>query len=426
MRWLVLGVLIASCGSVSGAPDAPGPSDARPPDAPTPDAAPTRTAIGVEGTSAFDITSPNFFKVLYTNEVYDDLGEFDPANSRFTASHAGDFEVCASLLAPANYQFELDLFVNGAREKAIGGGITAATGCRVVRLAAGGTVEIWMHSEQGANATISNDPYWNWLSIHETSALVSVDTVTGLTTPDRTFTTVPYSNEAFDVRNEYDPATSTFTASQAGDYQFCGSLSSSNSPTGPRFEMDLWINGTRERPFAYGRLSASGGCRVVRLATGDAVKVEMYQDSGAAVTVPVDVIWDWLTIAEQPALASEGDVTTFAVPGSTFTAVPYSAEISDGGGVFDVGAHQLTPTVSGDYEVCASLDDQVQQPFELDVFKDGTRDKGFIAATGAGTGCRIMRLAAGAHVDVRMDQETGATITIPSNVFWNWLTVRRM
>jgi hypothetical protein len=420
VAWIILWIVVAGCGKVASAPDADRAPDASA-DAVVPDGAPPKTAVAVEGTSTFDAAMSTYARVAYTTVAYDDRGEFDPSTSRFTASHAGDFQVCASLAIPG-VRFELDLFVNGAEEKALGGGITVADGCRVIRLAAGDTVEIWMFQISLATATVSNDPNWNWLGIHEITALASLDNISPFGAVNIGFTPVPYGSTEFDLGNEYDTGTNTFTASAAGDYQFCTSLYSASA----RFESDLFINGVRERAVAAGTIETSTGCRVVRLVAGDTVQIEIFQQSGATVDVAPHPWWDWLTIARSPSSVSVGDISTFAVPSMTFTRVPYSSTLYDDDHLFDASAGRFTPSVAGDYEICASMYLQSAGTFELDIFKNGTREKGLALGDSIETGCRVVRLAAGDHVDVWTNQDSGGTLTITPNAMWDWLTARRV
>src|SRR5882724_639558 len=58
---------------------------------------PTKTAISLDSVDQFSAPSSAFTKVPFKTEVRDDLDEFDPAQSRFTASHPGDYQVCASI-----------------------------------------------------------------------------------------------------------------------------------------------------------------------------------------------------------------------------------------------------------------------------------------------------------------------------------------
>ena len=89
---------------------------------------------------------------------------------------------------------------------------------------------------------------------------------------------------------------SRFTAAQAGDYQFCASLLGALA-----FEMDLYINGTRENAFAGGTgdNAYSHGCRTVRLAAGN--YVEIWADAAATTaltTYPANTYWDWLVVSK--------------------------------------------------------------------------------------------------------------------------------
>ena len=81
------------------------------------------SAVSLDDTTSFAAANQTFTKVPYTTELHDDDDEFDVGTSRFTAAHAGDYEVCASLYTGgADVEFELDLYKNGVRENALAHG----------------------------------------------------------------------------------------------------------------------------------------------------------------------------------------------------------------------------------------------------------------------------------------------------------------
>lgn len=135
-----------------------------------------KTRISVQGYAAGAIPNQTFTKVKYATEEYDDLGEFDPATSTFTASVAGDYEFCSAayITVPAGSvaTFEIDLFIDGVRDNPSfavmphGTTATAGAGCQTVRLAAGAKVDLRLWQPSGASASFVSDGFWDYLRIN--------------------------------------------------------------------------------------------------------------------------------------------------------------------------------------------------------------------------------------------------------------------
>ena len=79
----------------------------------------------------FTAASNTFTKVAYSAESYDAQNEYDSTNYRFKASTAGRYLVCASLWAGSPLNLELDLFVNGTRERAFANSAGSTTARRL-------------------------------------------------------------------------------------------------------------------------------------------------------------------------------------------------------------------------------------------------------------------------------------------------------
>jgi hypothetical protein len=117
--------------------------------------------------ATFTVPTATFTRIPYSTEVLDDGGAYDPANARFTAPVAGDYEMCASLSKTSEvaFFFELHAYKNGAAEKGFALGIPRMSGCRVIRLAAGDTLEAYVNQPSGQTMTIEANPGWSYLTI---------------------------------------------------------------------------------------------------------------------------------------------------------------------------------------------------------------------------------------------------------------------
>jgi hypothetical protein len=241
------------------------------------------------------------------------------------------------------------------------------------------------------------------------------------------FTQVPYvaqiyngtgggSGPIFDVVTHQTVDCFTFRC----DYSICASAASF---TNQAFELDVFVNGVRERAFAMSRYGVATGCRSVRTQRYDRVDVRLYQASGAPMSVAPNTYWNWLTLENNAIEASMGDIAAFTVPDRTFTTVPYGTELVDEYSTYDPQTGRFTALESRDYRFCASLA-SFGGDFELDLFVNGGRENAFPTSTrGFAEGCRTIRLNASDFVEVRVHQQTRTPMTFQPNVYWNWLTV---
>lgn len=123
---------------------------------------------------------------------------------------------------------------------------------------------------------------------------VLVHAVTPFALPASTFTKIPYLTETFDDQNEFDPTTSQFTATVAGDYLVCASIT--GMPVG--FEVDAYVGTTRTRPIVYDTVASAGtGCGVVRLAAAQTLDLRAYSTAGTGATINSNTLWDTLSIS---------------------------------------------------------------------------------------------------------------------------------
>ena len=253
------------------------------------------STAAIENTAQVTVPNATFVKVPYANEVFDDASQFDPANSRFTAAQAGDYQICASMdLGSNDSSAELDVYINNKRERPIAFGVGVVTGCRTVRLAANDAVEVWLYQDSGATVTIQPDSSWDWLEIQSQPATVSAVGIASFSAPGpNTFEKLSYASELFDDHGEFDIGSSTFTAASAGDYQLCASLFTGTSSYGD--ELDVYKNGVREVGIGYSKY-AQRGCRTLRLASND--QLQVWYANTAAASVDSDTLWDWIELSK--------------------------------------------------------------------------------------------------------------------------------
>lgn len=388
------------------------------------------TAIALNDINAFTAPSGVFTKVQYTSAIYDDRNEFDTATHRFTATHAGDYKICASLTPTSSVSLalELDFYVNGTRERGFVSGGGPEQGCRIVRLAAGSYLEVWVLQSSGAAVTFDEGGPWQWMTAAEVSSTVALGDASAFSAATGTYTKVPYSSKLYDDHSEYDVPNSRFTAGNSGDYQICASLSAAPDTT-HGFELYLYVNGARENGFAGGS-GASGtpeGCRTVRLAAGSYVEVWVYQASGAAMAFSSSPFLNWLTVAPMPSTVSMDDASAFTGAAASFIKVSYGTPLYDDQAQFDTSMSRFTAAQSGDYEFCASL--LGSSAFVLETWANGVRGNPIAGGPwgdGYEHGCRVVRLTAGNYVEIMSYFAFGSLVSYSSSTSWDWLVVSKL
>lgn len=380
----------------------------------------TPTAVSVTGISTFAVAAGTFTKVPYATELYDDADEYDTTTNRFTPKAAGDYLVCASITGPN--QFEIDLFVNEQRHGGFGFSSTSIVeGCRAVHLAVGDYVDVRVYS---TTMTYTTNADYDYLTIYPVTLATYVKTSAAFSVNPSTFTTVPYDMELVDTLGAWDTTTKQFTAPSAGDYMFCGSIHQSGPSTNA--EMDLYVDGARTRSFTY-NYEATTGCRTLRLAANAVVNVQMYQFTGAAISVPQDLDWNWLQILQVPTTFSVESMSQLVLPNVTNVLVPYTGEAFDEQAQFDVGTHQFTAASAGDYLFCGSINFQTTTaPGHLMLYKNGTKLRGLGHGPAAITGCNVLRLATGDQISVDAYQASGSQLTLNADTFWFWLQASKL
>ena len=414
-----LTVFVASaCGdvgheSVISMPDGGG-SDA------APDASMAPTAISAEDVASFAALNGTPTVVPFTAVTYDDGHELD-VQGRFTARASGDYEICASLGGFVALPMLLELFVDGTRYGGLGSGVGVARGCVSARIAAHQVVDIRIIQNSGATQGFTSNIAANWLTIYREIALVEVTANSPLSIPQAAFVTVPYQTVIHDDRHEFNIDTSQFIASVDGDYRLCASL---GAPTGMGFELDLFKNELRERAFAIS-FGPGSGCRSIRLAANDRVGVGVYQELSPPGVIPPNPAWTRLTVAQLATEVSLGDTAGFSSSNGQFIRIPYIFELANDEHDFDISSNRYTVSTPGDFEVCASIINIVQRPLpviELDIFKNGIRNKMLASSTAAAVGCHTLRAATGDTLEVDI---SASTYAYNGNAYWNWMTVRR-
>ncbi|MFO0617128.1 MAG: hypothetical protein U0414_31315 [Polyangiaceae bacterium] len=113
-----------------------------------------------------------FTKIAYATEAADTLSEYDAPSATFTAKSAGTYSVCAGFAGSQFVEdFEVDVFINGARDQAFVVGSksvdagAAGRGCAILALDAGDKLDFRLYHDSPGAASITGDQLWDVLTI---------------------------------------------------------------------------------------------------------------------------------------------------------------------------------------------------------------------------------------------------------------------
>ncbi|MFO0552398.1 MAG: hypothetical protein U0271_28680 [Polyangiaceae bacterium] len=138
----------------------------------------------------------------------------------------------------------------------------------------------------------------------ESPTSIAVEGYTSFDASIGAYVHVPYDTIQHDALGEFDAAAGTFTPQQAGDYEICAALSG-NFPSGtPAYEIDLYVDDVRNKPFVYGHSTGLGGatrvlgtgCNIFALDAGVTVDFRVHQEATATASFQADGYWDTLRI----------------------------------------------------------------------------------------------------------------------------------
>ncbi len=368
-------------------------------------------------------------QVPYGSELHDDLAEFD--RSVFTARHAASYHVCASLFGPTDVELELLIFIDGSHRRSLGRNVAIVNGCTVLPLDEGHALDLRVAVFGPAadpGVAMSPNRHWNWLTIDEVAGrtalnLTGMDTeVTLSASPDPAtyeWTVVPYEGSA----EGWDDTAHALTVSEPGDYEVCAGLALA---TPVSFELDLWVDGARDRGMASG-VGSTTGCIMRSLDAGQRLDVRALLGVGMPASFPLaGSSSNWLTVQRLPTTTTvSGRAGSFAPAPGAFVTVPYTAPV--GGWLTDSTFMARMPN---DYLVCAGLFPNIIG--ELDLWTPGLpeeRERAFADLTARiGTGCRPIRLPTEAGTNLLQvrffSNEAGPGI--PDAPEWNWLEIRAL
>jgi hypothetical protein len=372
---------------------------------------------------SFNAPSGQFTVVPFVNPTGPYANAYDTQTHRFGKMGVyGQFRVCAALTAWGS-TFEVYVFVNGVQENLIASSkLGAARGCRTVSVSYNGTFDLRVWQATGQPIVFSPLSVMNWMTVELGTVTLAASDVNQFTAQPLQFVKVPYVSADNDNKERrWDNVENKFVSLVDQRVRVCASLSSRSYD----YELDLFINGQRERAFAISKNGVASGCRTVMLAANTSVDIRLYHMGANAMTISPDAVRNQLTfsvIGGTGGGLSMGNTSAFTVPSGQSTAIPFTTVLENTAGFVQNGT-AFTATKVGNYNICASVA-SFAQDFLLDLYINGVRDRNFaVSSFGMGQGCRSVTLNVNDRFEVVVQQSSGNPMPVSTNRFWNWLVV---
>jgi hypothetical protein len=272
-------------------------------------------------------------------------------------------------------------------------------------------------------------------------------------------TKVQWNSNAKDTHGALDTTTNyRYTVPVAGRYQHSGAISFSATASFAQFYILLYKNGA-----AVKTQSGIGSATLISGSTfsfdedanaGDYFEIYI-QTTGAATTVLSDAsivggsTWDIKRISGPQAIAANESInavyTTAAgqsIPNATDTIIDFgTAEVNSHGNVTTGASWKFTARASGLYEVSCYVQLNsgggwgVSEEAVVSIFKNASSfaTVGLYAQTVVNTvavsipcSTRQVRLVDGDYIDIRLNQNSGAAITLVGSALRNWVSIKKV
>jgi len=287
------------------------------------------------------------------------------------------------------------------------------------------------------------------------------------TVTDNTPTTVIWNttaNGGYDTHSAMNTANGRYTFASAGKYRFSaavGLASSISIVTQNRISISYRINGGTERQLNFLPFSGSvtetpsiGGSDSVDVLAGDYIEIRATLDFGGAsyniVSSAGGLTYFAIEKIQGPsAIAASESInavyTTAAgqsIPNATDTIIDFgTAEINSHGNVTTGAAWKFTSNINAVYEVSAFVQLNsgggwnISEESTVAVFKNGSVlatlglfPEKVVNSVAVSIPCstRQVRLLAGDYIDIRVNQNSGASLSLVAATTRNWVSIKKV
>lgn len=408
--------------------------------------------------------------VKFDTENYDVRGEFNVGTYSFTAQDAGYYLVHAQVTYkdPAAGILYINVLNGGTSVISSATYVAAASAYvhtvvahGVIYLDAGDVVKVTTRHTCGVNEDIDSSLDRSRFDISKIASIgitgsprVHAYKTAGAgdqAIPTGVSTLVTLDAEQYDLFNEFNTATSTFTATEAGYYLLNAQARWNCTVDQARYQMGMYTAGVGAAYAVQSIMSSLAGAKVVwvnaatvyYLEPGDTVCVYAFHDAGVNQNVQTQDGNTFLTISKLDCTGSGGFNSkvsawrsgALSIPNASDTTLAYDTELFDGKGEFDVATGLFSPSEAGYYMASAQVyygAAVADQRSAIGFIKNAAWDKMLsqYASTAGQFGqnlSALIYLEPGDTLGVRLWHSFGgAAALIVTDARYNWFTIHRL
>jgi hypothetical protein len=273
--------------------------------------------------------------------------------------------------------------------------------------------------------------------------------------PNATVTDIVWTDKDVDTFGMMNTSTGVVTIPVPGQYEISVQVEVQPSASGRR-QLSIEKNGSDFKHLANDAGSATGhivkGSFITDLVAGDQIKSYLFQDSGGSLDLFGNgVAWSNFSIrrvtGNQSITAAESVNARYthtagqSIPDNTYTIVDYETlDYSTHGNVTTGAAWKFTVNSPGKYDICArSLFDNgggwaANETAQIFIYKNGSEASVLDAFYAQAVynyfihlkGCDTLRLVAGDYIDIRVLQNSGASLSINTNPNYSNVSIKRV
>jgi hypothetical protein len=428
-------------------------------------------------TTTTAVTAANGANIAFDAERFDNdnLHSTSTNTSRYTIAHSGIYSISGHLQTSAGTtaaNVYASVLVNGAnviaRQNFPNGGDEISISTSAVYFNAGDYLELRLSNGSGSTVTLAastasaqdgqefviaqlpdsygtgsgNGSAYNGVEVYNNANLTNL-------LVNNAYTTITFNSERQDTSNYHDSTTNTsrLVAPVSGMYYVHGAVSLGTNSTGTR-SIAFWKNGTTfvgadSRP-ASSTLNLLAGSSQIYLNAGDYLELQVFQDSGSAMTVSYNADFSPLfgmsllngsagvgsattgTSGGGASFVSLNHNTTQGMVNNTVQAVVFNTELQDTDGYHDTSSNtsRVTVPTSGLYSISGNVRWPTNATGARDIYFRvngagtfyGETDVAALASNDTITSSTTsIYLNAGDYLELMGYQNSGGTLTLASS-----------
>lgn len=265
-------------------------------------------------------------------------------------------------------------------------------------------------------------------------------------------TKVAYNSVNYDSHNLFDTTNNRYLVSVAGEYEFSAMFSFSTSSSSGVADCFLYKNGSavanRQQYIPISSATLSGGSVTFKDKAVAGDYYEIFLTPQFTVTLNTSSL-NIMRLSGPSAVAANEDITARystdsgqSIPNASFTIINFEDKTFDSHGSVTVGANwKFQPNCSGEFEVSGLIIFSsgggwaAGEAVSIDLYKNGgsySRVGGLHMQATNSTyvivpiAAEAIKLTSSDYIDIRIYQDSGATLTLHNNGATNWISIKRV